>query len=381
MDVRCGQCDKLFRISDDKITGLGVKFACTRCNGPVKITKEEFENYTLSKAAVSTLDMFEPVRKTAKTPLPETGEAKVAAPAVADKQDFDLSASSEHEVFQDEQAPVFSEPAPFIDQPISEEPRQEPVFQDEVKLEPKAQPAPPKEELRTSIEPKIETPPPTKKVEPRPKPVAAPTPPKKEPVRPASSAEKETVKVFTPAAPSRSGQMTLILVAALIIIGIGGYMLLRSMGADIQKSETVIVQEIPSIEGLRIYNIAGAMEASGDLLITGMVENSLDKARTTWNVIADIYDAKGVVLAKVGLLNGRQHYTQRDYDILAKRGVNVQELKAKRVQEKGVVIPPKGSVPFEIRCLQPPVGIANLNAVLQPYNPERMYKELSQDIK
>ena len=40
MDIRCGKCNKLFRVSDDKITGKGIKFACSRCGEAVKITRE-----------------------------------------------------------------------------------------------------------------------------------------------------------------------------------------------------------------------------------------------------------------------------------------------------------------------------------------------------
>ena len=72
MEVRCGNCDKLFRVSNDKITGTGIKFPCTRCGEYVKITKEEYENFSLSLTAVSVLDMFEQKPKPAVTPvLPE----------------------------------------------------------------------------------------------------------------------------------------------------------------------------------------------------------------------------------------------------------------------------------------------------------------------
>ena len=52
MEVRCASCNKLFRVSDDKITGIGIKFACTRCQTVVKITREEFEQYSLSRAGL-----------------------------------------------------------------------------------------------------------------------------------------------------------------------------------------------------------------------------------------------------------------------------------------------------------------------------------------
>jgi hypothetical protein len=81
------------------------------------------------------------------------------------------------------------------------------------------------------------------------------------------------------------------------------------------------------------------------------------------------------------LLNGKQIYTRKDYDVLSKRGVNVQELKAKTLQDLGAVIPAKGSVPFEMRYVQPPVGIASFNAVLQPFDPVKLFKEIEAETR
>src|SRR5512142_1373049 len=70
MEIRCGKCNKLFRVSNDKITGSGVKFPCTRCGELVKITREAFENYTLAQSAVSVMDMFEPKVAPQAGPVP-----------------------------------------------------------------------------------------------------------------------------------------------------------------------------------------------------------------------------------------------------------------------------------------------------------------------
>jgi hypothetical protein len=131
-----------------------------------------------------------------------------------------------------------------------------------------------------------------------------------------------------------------------------------------------------SIEGLRVLNPSGSVEPNGDLLITGSIENLTDKERSGWYVVVDVYDAKGGVLNKIRFLNGKQIYSHADYDVLSKRGVNVMELKAKTLQNQGVVIPAKGSVPFEMRYIQPPVGIASFNAMLQPFDPVRLFKEI-----
>jgi hypothetical protein len=106
----------------------------------------------------------------------------------------------------------------------------------------------------------------------------------------------------------------------------------------------------------------------------------VDKERTAWYVVTEIYNAQGVVLSKIRLLNGKQIYSPSDYDILARRGVNIQELKAKNLQDKGVVIPPKGTVNFEVRCLQPPAGIASFVAQAQSFDPVQLQKEIAEEI-
>jgi hypothetical protein len=68
-------------------------------------------------------------------------------------------------------------------------------------------------------------------------------------------------------------------------------------------------------------------------------------------------------------------------EILSKRGANIEELKMKQLQEQGVIIPAHGSVTFEIRVLEPPVGVANFNANLQPFDPVKLHKEMSEEQK
>jgi predicted Zn finger-like uncharacterized protein len=79
METRCKKCNKLFRVSDDKITGTGIKFPCTRCGDYVKITREDFEHYTLSRGAEAVpADLFEQKPTSAESPLwPETAAPQV----------------------------------------------------------------------------------------------------------------------------------------------------------------------------------------------------------------------------------------------------------------------------------------------------------------
>ena len=427
MEVRCGSCAKLFRVSDDKITGTGIKFACSRCGEYVKITKEEFEHHNLSQSAVSVLDLFEPKPKTAKAPLQsKEGKPEVSAPAggVADSRDFDLSTPPDQGVLQEAPSDLFSEPAASAgsapateaaaeehdifgaSEPVTKSKRVsplEPMPVAEPKPTPELPPAPqpvPAPAIAPKLEPKPETPLPKAAAkaasEPKPAPVrpAAPVAPrpappapskalKKEIPRPALPAEDQTAKVKvkeTPPAPSRSGKMFLYAAILLIVLALAGYGAFTFFRSAPQKEQGA-APALVSIEGLHIVNQAGTPDATGDLLITGVIENSLDVARPAWYVVVDVYNAEGAVLDKIRLLNGKQLYTMRDYDILAKRGMNVQDLKAKTLQEQGVVIPPKGSVKFEVRYVQPPVGVASFNALPQPFDPIRLFQEITSENK
>jgi hypothetical protein len=176
--------------------------------------------------------------------------------------------------------------------------------------------------------------------------------------------------------------MLLILFVTLIIAGLaayGIYFYLQSSPPSFQKGQET-VHALTSIEGLQIVNPVGSIEANGDLLISGTIENSTEKERTAWYVVAVVNDAQGSELTTIRLLNGKQIYARRDYGILAGRGVNVQELKAKSLQEKGIIIPPHGAVKFELRYLQPLPGIASFHTQVLPFDPVQMNKEIAVEL-
>ncbi len=166
----------------------------------------------------------------------------------------------------------------------------------------------------------------------------------------------------------------------LVMIGIVGYGLFLYTGMDARKAKEQ-PREASSIEGLHIVSAAGAMEPNGDLLITSVVENSLAIERPAWYVVVDIFGTQGAVLSRVRVVNGKQLYTQRDYEILASRGANIQELKAKNLEDQGLVVPPHGSVTFEVRYVQPQGAVASFNATVQPFDPLRLFKEIAGEIK
>jgi hypothetical protein len=180
-----------------------------------------------------------------------------------------------------------------------------------------------------------------------------------------------------------SGAQILGIILSVAVVGLAGYSEVRSAAQMRSATEKVtdVLNSMTSTEGLRMTNPpSGYIDTNGDLVITGIVENTTDKEKPVWYLVADVFDAQNNVLTRAKMLNGKQLYMDRDYDILAKRGADIQGLKA-NLQERGAPIPPKGIVNFEIRVMEPPIGIATFNATLQKFDPLQMMKEAAEEVK
>lgn len=406
MEVRCPSCNKLFRVSDDKIQGSGVKFGCTRCSSSVKITREDFDRYQASdNAALAETPVFfstgselkaAPVADHAAQPArtgksdafdmsdPATAAAALEAfdvgePASSNSVDaFDLSepaAAAADLQEREEEMPVFLEtvPAKPLQAPVVSAPEVKVAQQPAARVQPKPAPAPPvKTETVAPEKPKQEQAPPASPAAPAPAPVlehrANPSPPDAAP---------------RPQAPLSSGigKKAAILIIAVIIIGSAAAGARYYLGGSSQKVSDSVPQ-LMTPEGLLVKDASGAVDpVKQDLIVSGMVENTTDKPKAAWYILVEVYDAQGTVLTKAKLLNGKQLYTRRDFEILARRGENIQDVKMKQLQEQGVTIPALGSANFEIRVMEPPVGIASFNATLQTFDPVQLFKELSEEQK
>ncbi len=124
--------------------------------------------------------------------------------------------------------------------------------------------------------------------------------------------------------------------------------------------------------GLSVENAQGTIDpATGDLIVTGAVRNSLDKPKAGWYLEVNVLDADQKTLATLKMLNGIQLYSPADYALLAKRGTNIDEQQAKLLaaMQSGVV-PAKDSVSFSIRMLNPPAAAASFLPALKKMNPQ-----------
>jgi predicted Zn finger-like uncharacterized protein len=156
---------------------------------------------------------------------------------------------------------------------------------------------------------------------------------------------------------------------SLVIVLIALYSEGTLVGSMERSAQDVVqqLQEAITPDGLSVTNAHGYVdEKTGDLVITGAVQNGLDKDKDAWYLEADVFDQHQKVLATIKMLNGVQLFDQRDLDILAKRGRNIDELKAGMILalQKGA-IPAKGSLNFEMHLMAPPEGMASFYPALK----------------
>lgn len=134
-----------------------------------------------------------------------------------------------------------------------------------------------------------------------------------------------------------------------------------------------------SPEGLQVINAHGYKDpATGDLLITGTVQNTTDKPKSGWYLVTEVRDSKETVLAMVKMMNGVQLFSTADYDVLVKRGAKIEELRKKSSSLGEGVIPAKGNAHFEVRVMNPPAESAGFLPVLRAFDPA-MLTEVMQE--
>jgi hypothetical protein len=376
MEVRCGSCNKLFRIADEKISGSGIKFSCSKCRGTVKITREEFERYLQLKTAEPVLPP-----SAGKQPLKmevrcgscskpfRISEDKIAGSGIKfacskcgasvtiskeDLENYKRSLEKAGQVSTRAESPTGGDAEMFMPAPAAK-----PAAVSIPK------PAPPKPQPSL---PETKAPLPTQREQ-----VKPPVKPGPEPagiVRPAAPATASS-----PPATSSTLRQLLVLAAAVLIIVAVGYMATSHF-----KEPAPVAKEpdgtLMSIEGLQVVNTTAVHDARGDYVISGDIVNTTDVERPAWLLVAEVFDEKGVLLGRARMLNGIELYTSRDYELLAKRGTNIQELKARNLEEQRSKILPRGTVHFEITILEAPAGGVKFDANLQPFDPVQLFKEV-----
>lgn len=138
----------------------------------------------------------------------------------------------------------------------------------------------------------------------------------------------------------------------------------RSMMEPGQKQGEML---IPT--GLQVTNAYGYIDpATGDLVVSGSIQNTTDKPKSGWYLVTEVRDAKETVLTTVKMMNGIQLYTAKERELLAKRGTKMEDIQKMTAVRDGM-IPARGSVNFEVRVMNPPAGSAGFLPALRAFDP------------
>jgi len=142
----------------------------------------------------------------------------------------------------------------------------------------------------------------------------------------------------------------------------------QSLRENKERSHGTAPRELITAEGLQVIKAHGYFDAAtGDLVITGSVQNTTDKPKAGWYLVTEVRDAGETVLATVKMLNGIQRYTDKERDILIKRGAKAEDLRKMSAFREGM-IPARGSVNFELRIMNPPAGSAGFLPALRAFD-------------
>lgn len=176
----------------------------------------------------------------------------------------------------------------------------------------------------------------------------------------------------TTSAPLSGVQKAGLALSSLLILGslyAEGTLSGKMESATMNAMQQIAPKEITP-DGLTIADAQGKVdEKTGDIVITGFVVNNLAAPKEGWYLEADIYDRDRKVIATISMVNGVQRFTVRQYELLAKRGDNVDELKNKLMMSfSPEAIPPGGRVQFEMRLPDPPAGASAFLPTFKKFN-------------
>lgn len=453
MDIRCPSCSKLFRVADEKISGKGIRFKCSKCAEIITITKDDFEMDLLAREdkAVEPVSQQQPAPGPSITlvppqPTPSTeleareyqppqeedippaalsdfdfSEPHAAATAAAHPeegfggQDFSFNAEPEREAAPEfdisPEAAAEAEAALQFPDDLISEPARKPAFGTASASAPEAEPAPAVQAPDLGAAPAMPKGPvispdllaqmkrnaPDKSAA-----RAGAAPPADEdidlgaalamPKTPEPAGKKEAEADSKTAAAARGAEASFMsksglifgVIALALVAGLAALYFLGFLGGIIgpetkQKPQLMSQparQEITP-EGLSIVDPVAFLDPErGDLVITGRIQNTTDKPKPGWCLVTEVRDEKETVLATVRTVNGVQIYSKAELDTLVKRGGKIDELQKKMASPGAGTISPKGSVPFEVRVMNPPAGSARFLPTLQSFDPSSLIESI-----
>jgi hypothetical protein len=144
----------------------------------------------------------------------------------------------------------------------------------------------------------------------------------------------------------------------------------------VKEAAAKTFQDMASADGLQVTATQSSWDpATGDLIVIATIENLGDAEKKIWYLVAEGKDESGAVVATAKMLTGRQIYSQRDYEIMGRRGMDVQSVRLEHLRRKETPLPAHGTMDVELRMLEPPGGIATYEASFRPFDPLKMLRE------
>jgi predicted Zn finger-like uncharacterized protein len=185
-------------------------------------------------------------------------------------------------------------------------------------------------------------------------------------------------------AASISGGQLLIVGLAILTVFLGMFGEVRSAlnMKTVKEATAKTFQNMASAEGLLVANALSSWDpATGDLVLNVTIENQGDTEKKIWYLVATTRDASGAALSTAKMLTGKQIYTQRDYEIMGKRGMDIRNLQIEHMRRKDTPLAAHGTMDVELRILEPPTGIASFDAAFEPFDPLKMIQEQIEEAK
>ena len=190
-------------------------------------------------------------------------------------------------------------------------------------------------------------------------------------------------KTETFSAPLTGGQKAGLALSIVIILAAGYGQ--GTLTGKLEQAGQALVQQYPkeiTTEGLTVVDATAYMDqTTGDLVITGAVQNSLSEPKPGWYLVVDVYDKAQTVAATVRMVNGVQILMKREFGLLQQRGKNIKNLKAQMaLSVQAGEIPAKGRVPFEVHLMEPPTGATSFLPVLKKFDPAATFELMAAEM-
>jgi hypothetical protein len=135
-----------------------------------------------------------------------------------------------------------------------------------------------------------------------------------------------------------------------------------------------------SSEGLVLRELQESINATGDLVIRGAIENTTKTDKAGWIAIAELTAEDGRVLRRATVINGLQMLNIDDLEILRKRGMPLSPLNLSEVQ--GYYVLKAGtSLPLKVIFYSPPEKYGQSGITLRDLDPKTVEKIISESLR